>query len=292
MRLAVLDQGHRLRVRLFMSVVKRTSGVELADVPKTLLYRPDFFGRAMLEFSAAQMRGPSFWTAAEREYLAMQTARWQQSPYCLETHAEMTRIAGTGEIDPDEPESPRGEVLAVLRFLEPVTQAPDDVLPQEADAVRRAGVPESAVVEALQVNFMWNIITRLGNAFGFQLQEGQLHAGTRSLHKFGYRFPAFLTGKGGTADLRAGVLDGPAHTAPELRSAAAAGGELAETWRAYATKVRDRSYRITDDDIGLLAAAGHSEDEIFEITVAAAVGAANRSLDAGLRALGRQETTA
>jgi len=44
---------------------------------------------------------------------------------------------------------------------------------------------------------------------------------------------------------------------------------------------------VTDTDIADLKAAGLSEDCIFEITAAAAVGAALRSLDAGLRALPR-----
>ena len=39
-------------------------------------------------------------------------------------------------------------------------------------------------------------------------------------------------------------------------------------------------------DVADLKAAGHSEEAIFEVTVAAAVGAALRSLDAGMRAAG------
>jgi hypothetical protein len=46
---------------------------------------------------------------------------------------------------------------------------------------------------------------------------------------------------------------------------------------------------VTNADIGQLTAAGHSQDEIFEITVAAALGTALRSLNAGLRAV-RGET--
>jgi hypothetical protein len=75
---------------------------------------------------------------------------------------------------------------------------------------------------------------------------------------------------------------------PPTRKSAASGGCLAEPARSYVAKVRDQSYRITDGDIEVLATAGLSEDEIFEITVAAALGAALRSLDAGLQAL-RQE---
>jgi AhpD family alkylhydroperoxidase len=53
------------------------------------------------------MRGPSYWTAAEREYLAMRTAQPHQCPFCVDSHAELTRIAGNGEINPDDQESAR-----------------------------------------------------------------------------------------------------------------------------------------------------------------------------------------
>jgi alkylhydroperoxidase family enzyme len=50
-------------------------------------------------------------------------------------------------------------------------------------------------------------------------------------------------------------------------------------------KVREESYKVTDSDIEDLLASGFTEDEVFEITVAAALGAAKRRLDAGLRAM-------
>jgi alkylhydroperoxidase/carboxymuconolactone decarboxylase family protein YurZ len=48
-------------------------------------------------------------------------------------------------------------------------------------------------------------------------------------------------------------------------------------------KVRDASYTITDHGVWALKAAGCTEEEIFEITVAAATGAALQRLDLGLR---------
>lgn len=304
MRLPVLDDGHRLRARLFLSLTARMSGVESSDVPRTLLYRPEFLGRALLELSAQMMRGPSFWTAGEREYIAMLTADWHQCPFCLESHTEMVRIAATGEIDPADPDSARPEVTAIVGFLEKVTRTPDVVAEHDLDAVRAAGVPDAAILDALHVNLIWNVVNRLANAFGFQLREGQLEKGTRALHRFGYRFPGFLT-RGGkrphlppeitgrherlVADLRQSVLDSPAQTDPAIRSAAATGDSVGESWNGYVALVRDASYRVRDTDIDRLKIAGHSEDEVFEVTVAAAVGAGLRSLDAGLRAL-RGET--
>lgn len=58
-----------------------------------------------------------------------------------------------------------------------------------------------------------------------------------------------------------------------------------EPLRSYARTVRDESYRVSDADVARLRAAGHSEDEIFEVTVAAAVGAALHSFEAGLAAV-------
>jgi hypothetical protein len=49
--------------------------------------------------------------------------------------------------------------------------------------------------------------------------------------------------------------------------------------------VRERAYTITDADIEELKTAGVGEDEIFEQTVAAAIGEGLRRLEAGLRAL-------
>ena len=162
MRLSILDNGHRLRARLFFAV----TGRDAPDVVRMLLYRPDFFARPLLAITVPAMRGPSYWTAGEREYLAMRTAQLYQCPFCVDSHTELTRIAGQGEIDPDDPET-----------------------------------------------------------------------------------------------------------------------DLAEPWRSYTALVRYASHRITEDDITRLTDAGHREDEVFELTVAAAVGAALRTYDAGQRAL-------
>ena len=55
---------------------------------------------------------------------------------------------------------------------------------------------------------------------------------------------------------------------------------------AYLERVRDRAYTLTDADVEALKTAGFSEDEIFGQTVAVAIAAGLRRLDAAARAIG------
>jgi hypothetical protein len=87
------------------------------------------------------------------------------------------------------------------------------------------------------------------------------------------------------ADLQASVFEGRGRVDKSLRGSAATGQDLAEPWSTYTAKIRNEAWTVTDADIEALKAAGHSEDEIFEMTVAAAVGASMHALDAGLRVL-------
>jgi alkylhydroperoxidase family enzyme len=72
----------------------------------------------------------------------------------------------------------------------------------------------------------------------------------------------------------------------ELRAVPAAVPPVAPVLANYLAKVRNRAYTVTDADVAALTAAGVSEDDIFEQTVAVAVEEGLRRLDAGLGAIG------
>jgi alkylhydroperoxidase family enzyme len=99
--------------------------------------------------------------------------------------------------------------------------------------------------------------------------------------------------------VRETVLIGPGVTAPalrqaiEARAAAMSGGvreaddvaPIPEDLIGFADRVATAAWRVTDEDIESLLGAGYSQDEVFEITVSAAMGAAHARLERGLAAL-------
>jgi hypothetical protein len=82
------------------------------------------------------------------------------------------------------------------------------------------------------------------------------------------------------------LLDGPGFLAGQIRRSVADGGVTGDSSiDAYVDKIRHHAYRIVDRDIEELKAVGWSEDQIYELSICAAFGAAARRLDAGLAAM-------
>jgi len=90
------------------------------------------------------------------------------------------------------------------------------------------------------------------------------------------------------------VVNTPGDTPAELRQAVLerAGGlrdGVPPELQPYVDTVARHAYKVTDSDVQALQRSGHSDDALFEITVAAAVGAALHRLDRGLAALRGEE---
>jgi alkylhydroperoxidase family enzyme len=80
------------------------------------------------------------------------------------------------------------------------------------------------------------------------------------------------------------VLRGPGQTRPELRQGLAANKDVPPELTALVEKIRRHPYKVTDEDVAALRGR-YSEDELFEIVVASALGASIERVEAGLRAL-------
>ncbi len=85
--------------------------------------------------------------------------------------------------------------------------------------------------------------------------------------------------------LRDRVLNGPGVADRSIRAAAFDATGVPDDLASYVGKVVEHAYKVTDADIERLKTAGYSEDAIFEITVAAALGAGVRRYEAGVKAM-------
>lgn len=81
------------------------------------------------------------------------------------------------------------------------------------------------------------------------------------------------------------VLGGDGKASKQQRRAAFDNTGVAEPARALIDKVARNAWKVTDDDVAAVKAAGVSEDQIFELCVSAALGQASRQLESALAAL-------
>ena len=162
------------------------------NVALTAMHRPEFWGRPFFTLGPEVLRGRSFWTVAEREYMAMSVSQHNDCPFCFRVHTETTRIESRGEISVDDPATMRAELASVLPLLEQLTKDPDSVVATDIDAVREAGVPDDAIVDALHVCMMFNAVNRMANAFDWTWDsDAHVRVAARVIHRISYRLPGF-----------------------------------------------------------------------------------------------------
>jgi hypothetical protein len=78
MRLARVEHRHRLKEKLKLGLIRLVSGRRVPDVVKTILYRPELWGKPMCDWTQAVLRGPSPWSVGERELFAAFTSKLNQ----------------------------------------------------------------------------------------------------------------------------------------------------------------------------------------------------------------------
>ena len=81
------------------------------------------------------------------------------------------------------------------------------------------------------------------------------------------------------------VLNGEGRASPELRARAFSNADLPPALQELIGKVATGPAQITDADFAAAKASGFSEDQLFELVIAAAVGQSDRLYEAGLAAL-------
>jgi alkylhydroperoxidase family enzyme len=82
-----------------------------------------------------------------------------------------------------------------------------------------------------------------------------------------------------------GVLKGAGRASAEQRARAFSNSDVPPQLDTLIGKVATRPAQVTDADFDAARAAGFSEDELFELVIAAAVGQSARQYEAALTAL-------
>ena len=89
--------------------------------------------------------------------------------------------------DPDSAALPE-KVKATLRLLTKVTRARESLTAADVAAVLAAGVSRQGVIDALMVAFAFNVITRLADAFEFEVpSQASFDASAKALLRRGYK---------------------------------------------------------------------------------------------------------
>ena len=81
MRLGIVDHGHAPAEAALLEEIRTRSGAEPLGVVKTIMYRPEIFGRPYSAALDVVMRGPSDWSPGERELFAAFTSLLNQCPF-------------------------------------------------------------------------------------------------------------------------------------------------------------------------------------------------------------------
>lgn len=208
---------------------------------------------------------------------------------------------------------------AALGLLEAMTRRPGQRPTAELAACKAAELDAEAVEDAANIGFHFNLINRVADAFDFPLpNEQQLPKVGMLLDRAGNIFggkrlePSWCVGADGMArpveveDGRTRMLTMPGQTTPALRRAVEAhvarrlggwreadddaplateAGPASDALVPYLDKLARHAYRIVDEDVAALQAAGFGEEAIFELTMVAATGAALVGLESVLAGL-------
>jgi len=193
MRPDVLNRGYGPGTRLLFALIRLLSRQPVPDAAKLVFYRPDFYGSRAKEFTHEAMRGPSAWSAGDRELMAAYVSQANENAFCVGAHSATARQAYQDEpkvaaVLADLESAPVEDGLrATLRMLGKLTRE-GKVGAEDMRQVLAAGVSRQQVEDALAVCAAFNTTNRLADAFGFEVLSPEgFEAGAKYLLKRGYR---------------------------------------------------------------------------------------------------------
>lgn len=164
------------------------AGASLIDVFQTF---PEP-SKPLIEFHEVLLRGPSPFTAAERELIAAYVSGLNRCRYCHGVHTAtaermgvepglLSRIVRTGSF-----EGVDAKLRPVLALARKLTLSPDSVTKADADAVSAAGWNDAALYYAVAVTALFNFMNRLVEGLGIELEPSYVAPAAERLADRGY----------------------------------------------------------------------------------------------------------
>jgi uncharacterized peroxidase-related enzyme len=193
MRLAILDNGHKIGTKILFAIIRFISRQPVPEVLKVISYRAEFFGTHMKKVTHEAMRGPSAWSIGDRELMAAFVSKMNGCDYCIKAHTAVSAraygnealvSAALADVETAEMDERLRALLLMLRKL-----AREHTV--DADDMRTllaAGVTREQIKDALAVCFAFGTINRLADAFEFFVPgPAAFEAGAKFLLARGYR---------------------------------------------------------------------------------------------------------
>jgi uncharacterized peroxidase-related enzyme len=138
------------------------------------------------------MRGPSAFTAGERELIGAYTSALNGCMYCYSSHSEAAKFLGIAEdvfaamMDDPDGAPVTAALKPVLAFVKKLTLTPSRMLQSDADAVFAAGWDERALHDAIMVCCCYSFMNRLADGHGLPSDPALFRARGRRHAEEGY----------------------------------------------------------------------------------------------------------
>ena len=189
MRLPSVERGHRLKERLIIGLIQRTSG-QASDIVRTLFHRPEFLGRPLGAITNHAMRLPSDWSVAERELFAAFVSIQNRCEFCVACHTEYACQAGDrAKVEQTLRDGAAGDerLDSALDFLGAFARGPEAITADDVNRLRAAGIRDEAIRDLAQIGFSFCLINRVADALEFQvLSREQFARGWPTMRDRGY----------------------------------------------------------------------------------------------------------
>ena len=161
-------------------------------MPEVMKRNPDIAEPFYL-LNEAIMRGPSTFTAGQRELIAAYVSALNGCKYCCASHTSVAEAFGISEglvgelVDDFEAADVEDGVRAALVYAGKLTTDPEDLGDDDVAAFMAAGHDEKALYDVVMVTAMFHMANNIIHGFGIPDQSPErLAQATKRIHEMGY----------------------------------------------------------------------------------------------------------